>query len=294
MNTNRRITRRRARALLEQPAQAGNDTLARLMAAVTASGTADAEREGAALAMFRMASPANPPTARRPSMLKSVLAKLAAAKILASAAVAAAATGGIALAANGQLPLPFGSDAPAAPTSSTSALSSAAPTGSNDLSSAVPTDSPKPSLDETSAIPSPSATPSPSLIGLCNAYKSGVEASHGEALKNPAFSVLIQAAAGADNVGDYCDTVLATRPGNHNKPSTEPGDNHGESSDLPGKPSDLPEPSDVPGEPSSLPAKPSEIPGQGHGHGDQVPELPDGSASFSASASASAGASMNP
>jgi hypothetical protein len=292
MNTNRRITRRRARALLEQPARAGDDTLARLMAAATASGTADAEREGAALAMFRMAAPANPPTARRPSMLKSLLANAAAAKVLASAAVAAAATGGVALAANGSLPLSFGSDNPAVstPSASESALSSALPTDSSGTS-ALPTDSPLPSLSD---VPSPSSTPSPSLCGLCNAYRSGVATSHGAALKNPAFSVLIQAAAGEDNVGDYCEKVLAARPGNHDlpgKPSDLPGN---DDSDLPGKPSELPgKPSELPGKPSELPGKPSDNPGEGHGRGDRLPELPDDSVSFSASASASAGASVN-
>jgi hypothetical protein len=274
--------------LLEHPSQAGDDALARLMVAASATTATDTEREQAALVAFRAAAPVRlSPTARRPSMLKSLLANAAAAKILASAAVAAAATGGVALAANGSLPLSFGSDTPATATAAASGsatMTTTPPTESSDeSSSSVAEDSPAPT--ESTDVPSPSAMPSPSLIGLCNAYRSGVATSNGAALKNPAFSVLIQAAAGEDNVGDFCQKLLATRPGNHGKPG-----------DLPGKPSDLPgKPSERPGEPGQLPGDddgdlpgnpgngstdhptgpPSSNPGKGNGRGVQLPGLQD-------------------
>lgn len=224
-------------------------------------------------------------------MLKSALAKLAAAKILTSAAVAAAATGGVALAAaNGQFPLSIGSDAPvtAAPSASGSAQAGAVPADGAD-SDATPSDSPSSTPSDASssdATASPSATPSPSLLGLCNAYTAGVATSNGAALKNPAFTVLIQAAAGEQNVGDYCATLLATRPGNH----SAPGDDNGQPASLPSTArTDHPS-----GPPSELPGNgrtdhPSGPPTDHPGKQRQLPEVPVG-----ATASASVSVGVNP
>ncbi len=63
-------------------------------------------------------------------------------------------------------------------------------------------------------------TPSPSLVGLCQAYNSGVAKSKGKALDNPAFTVLITAAGGQDQVDAYCLTVLAGHPSG--PPATRP------------------------------------------------------------------------
>ncbi len=53
-----------------------------------------------------------------------------------------------------------------------------------------------------------SAAPEPSLVGLCHAFPA-VANSHGRALDNPAFTTLITAAGGADNVAAYCQVLLA-------------------------------------------------------------------------------------
>jgi hypothetical protein len=55
-------------------------------------------------------------------------------------------------------------------------------------------------------------SPSPSLVGLCTAYQADVADSPGKALDNPAFTALITAAGGKDNVIAYCTAIL---PGPH-------------------------------------------------------------------------------
>jgi hypothetical protein len=68
------------------------------------------------------------------------------------------------------------------------------------------------------------AAPSPSLVGLCRAYAAGVHDNPGKALDNPAFGVLITAADGKDNVGDYCTDLLKDQPatGSNAKPDDVP------------------------------------------------------------------------
>jgi hypothetical protein len=241
MSTNRitRLTRRRARALLDQPLGGGvaDGALGRVLAAAGTTPAADAtDAELSAVMHFRAVTPALRSTARRPSMIKSLLTKLVATKLVAGAAVAAAATGGMALAAaDGQFSTTTQLAAPALSTdasSSSDAPSSDAPTSStppaDDTStgatdSTSPTDSASPTdpasptdgtTDSTAPDPSTSPTssdgPHPSLHGLCVAFNAGVSASHGKALRNPAFTVLITAAGGLDSVGSYCATVLGS------------------------------------------------------------------------------------
>lgn len=82
----------------------------------------------------------------------------------------------------------------------------------------------------------PSASPSPSLRGLCRAYTARVGNNPGKALDNPAFSALIGAAGGRDNVAAYCTSLLASKPGNGHT-SHGHGQQLGKSADHPtGKP----------------------------------------------------------
>lgn len=187
----------------------------------------------AALAAFREARLTPVPQPRRPSMLKTTLAKFITVKVLAVAATVTAA-GGVALAAGtGTLPGPLqktAHDVLGAPAATSS------PKGGKPTAGPTSTPSAKPS--KPSAKPSANAaSPSPSLVGLCRAYAAGVSDNPGAALENPAFTVLITAAGGKDKVKGYCATVLADPPGNKptagptttpdakpgNRPSEQPG-----------------------------------------------------------------------
>lgn len=166
----------------------------------------------AALTAFSTARPD-----RRRSPVKSLLATLLAAKALAVTA-AAASVGGIALAAStGSLPAP-------------------AQNAAHDLvgapAAAKHVDKVREVKTTDDATPHPNATPSPSLMGLCQAYTSGVADSKGKALDNPAFTVLITAAGNESAVPAYCTALLATKhtgkpsahptPGQSHKPATHP------------------------------------------------------------------------
>ena len=97
----------------------------------------------------------------------------------------------------------------------------------------------------------PQATPSPSLRGLCTAYQAGATANNGKALSNPAFSSLVAAAGGKDEVAAYC-TKLVGAPPTHpaGKPSSVPS----------GKPTAVPSVA-----PTAHPTgKPTALPTTGH------------------------------
>jgi hypothetical protein len=208
-------------------------------------------------------------------MLKTALAQLVAAKFFATAALAAAATGGIALAAaTNSLPTPlqhaahnaFG--APNVHASGHAVIPTLPAAATHRSSGAAGTDSSSDAGTSSSDAPSASA-PSPSLVGLCHAYEAGVSTSNGKALDNPAFTVLITAAGGRDNVAAYCATVLPSdTPSANGSPTTHPdhptggptalpSQAHGQPTSLPahstGKPSDLP--SHPSGPPTSVPAR---------------------------------------
>jgi hypothetical protein len=129
-------------------------------------------------------------------MLKIALAKLLTVKAAAATTTIIAATGvgGVALAAStGVLPNPL-VDTPATPSATHAPATPGSPTAT--------TPHPAGAGDA-------SASPSPSLLGLCQAYTAGAAANPGKALDNPAFTVLINAAGGADHVTEYCDTLTA-------------------------------------------------------------------------------------
>jgi len=181
----------------------GHEAFDRVLAAATAPARPEElTGEPATLAAFRAAHLVPAPRPWRPSMMKSAALKvftLKAAIVLAGAA----ATGGIALAAsNGAVPSPF---TPKAPSISTDPSESGQLKGG----SKGGTPSAKPSPDK-SRDAGDKGSPSPSLVGLCRAYFAGNKAERGKALENPAFSALIDAAGGTDNVETFCDTFLAS------------------------------------------------------------------------------------
>jgi hypothetical protein len=118
-------------------------------------------------------------------MMKTALLKLLSLKAAAIAALAVGA-GGVALAAsNGALPGPFGGH--------TSSTASPGPGGSQGPDNGHG-----------------NAAPSPSMVGLCQAFRAGAGSEHGKALDSPAFQALITAAGGKDKVDAFCSDILGT------------------------------------------------------------------------------------
>ncbi|WP_018786502.1 hypothetical protein [Micromonospora sp. CNB394] len=150
--------------------------LVAVLAAVRAvAGTGELVGEAAAVAAFREAQ-----RARRRRRVRFGVR-------VAVAALAASLTGGVALAATGNLPH---APHPAAPP--------------------VVTASPAPSARPSPPAGSPAPrTPHPSSPpGLCVAYRAVAEPQRGRVLSTPAFSDLVAAAGGHDRVPDYCAGLL--------------------------------------------------------------------------------------
>jgi len=232
----RRPDRRTAEQLLDGAPAAGGHPLNALLAAVAAPAR-DSELAGehAAVAAFRAARLTSAAQPRRP-----LLAKLLSAKLAAVVAVLAVAIGGVATAAViGYLPGPLGGNSHVAPPSRTSD-----PT----TSAAIPPLTTHPTTTTTTAengdnnaAGASSGTPSPSMTGLCKAFTAGAGSDHGKALDNPAFSALITAAGGRDNVDAYCADLLvgqqkkssATPPTTTTKEKDHGGQGHGPPSTHP-------------------------------------------------------------
>jgi hypothetical protein len=216
-----RISRAEAEELLATGVGGPEALTALLFTATPPPAGGEVVGERAALVEFRAARLATVPSPRRHALLKTVVANLAAAKVALSAAAAAAATGGIALAAaTGNLP-----STAQGPQHANPAAPVAAATVSVTASEAAPSESDEPSspVGESAA---GSAAPSPSLSGLCKAFRAGAADNPGKALQNPAFSVLVAAAGGTNNVAGWCENLVGAAashgPGSH--PTGAPAD----------------------------------------------------------------------
>ncbi|MDG4750485.1 hypothetical protein O7630_06025 [Micromonospora sp. WMMD718] len=154
--------------------------LAAVLDAVRAApGTGELDGEAAAVAAFRAARWMRRRRGARFGVRVAV------------AALAASLTGGVALAATGNLPR---AARPAAPP----------------VVTAPPAPSARPSPPAGSPAP---RTPHPSSPpGLCVAYRAVAEPERGRALATPAFSGLVAAAGGHDRVPDYCAGLLGDDP----------------------------------------------------------------------------------
>lgn len=171
--------------------------LVALLAAVRAgAGTGELDGEAAAVAAFR-----DTRRARRRRRVRIGVRT-------AVAALAASLTGGVALAATGNLPHP---PHPAAPP--------------------VVTAPPAPSARPSPPVGSPAPrTPHPSSPpGRCLAYRAVAEPQRGRALATPAFSDLVAAAGGHDRVPDYCAGLL----GDHDPPGKSDGTRRGGRTERP-------------------------------------------------------------
>jgi hypothetical protein len=247
MSTHRdpRVNRETAENLLGG-VPGGPESLSRVLAAAAAPAAPhELAGEQVVLAEFRAARlhPISPP--RRPSMLKTTVAKLLAAKLLTATAVATAATGGVAFAAaTNSLPEPVQGAAH-------NVFNAPAPRhhGKPDP---LPGRGNQPGAKSSDA---PNGTPSPSLRGLCTAFQAGATSNDGKALTNPAFTALVTAAGGTSKLAAYCTTLIGA-PSAHptGKPSTHPS---GKPSTHPtGKPTTVPTAGHPTGQPTSAPAGP--------------------------------------
>jgi hypothetical protein len=164
-----------------------------------------------ALAAFQAARLQPSPEQRRPSMTKNWLTKLLTAKVAALAAATVAS--GVAIAAGtGALPGPA-TDTP------TKTPTAPAPDTGRPLGTMHATG--RPSTTPSHPTPAGAASlPPTALVGLCHAYLAGAGHAHGKALDSPAFTALITAAGGRDNVDGYCTALLATPAGSA---ATHPG-----------------------------------------------------------------------
>ena len=245
-----RRTRAHLDDVLDGRAPAG-DPLVDLVAAVRAPAhRAELTGLDAALAAFVSASSVAPSPEEKTPMLKSVAGRLLALKVLAAVAGTAAA-GGVAYAAvNGNLEhSPNGNSAAVAGKSAgaPSRNDESSSTGSDDSSSASGTASqPSESASGTeSGSEGPKGTPSPSLQGLCTAWLAHPR-DIAKVSGNPAFSVLITAAGGADAVNAYCTSLLATAHPSHPAHPTQAQNT---------KPKPSQASTHATGKPSSMPAK---------------------------------------
>ncbi|MEV6919810.1 hypothetical protein AB0M83_32960 [Amycolatopsis sp. NPDC051106] len=201
----RRIDRHTAEQVLRGARVDAPDALTGLLAAAAApprDGELGGER--AAVTAFREAARhAHARRPRSPSMIKSRWAKLLTAKV-AAAVGAVFVLGGVATAAvTGALPLPAGGSAPAPSTSRP------AP------SAAVPPATPATTWTRDESGPAHPPAPSPSLVGLCHAYRAGDKAEHGKALESPAFTALVTAAGDKSKVDGYCESLVEASPPPH-------------------------------------------------------------------------------
>jgi hypothetical protein len=210
-NRTRRFNRRTAEHLLRGAAAGrgveGTAAVTSLLGAAAAPARDD-ELAGqpAALAAFRAARLGPVPQPRRRSVIKSALAQSLTTKI-AAFAVAAVAFGGVATAAvTGHLSPHTGPTTPVPPTSSHAAAPVQLSTSDN--------------AERATAGGGP-AVPAPDLTGLCHAYTAGAGSDHGKALDNPAFTALITAAGGRDNVAAFCAGLLPSASGKPSGPPTQ-------------------------------------------------------------------------
>ncbi len=217
----------------------GSDPLAELLAAQAA-----AAREDQRVEVVRGAHRSPGRATRKRSIVAVAIARLATAK----AAVALIAVGGGAALAAGTGHMPglgsLGNDHGARlPAEITAGASDSSPGG--DLTSTGGSPSAWPSTSGQLSAPPPA-----NVRDLCVAIDTTPAPDRASALDDPAFTVLITAAGGKDQVAAYCAAVLASEPASS---SAHPGDPSYQPSSTP--------PSSSPTSPSSTPSPTSPPPG---------------------------------
>ena len=193
-----------------------------------------AASEHRAVASFHQARIEVPRKTGRVNIMKSAFVAAISTKIFAGAAVAVAASGGIALAASqGVL----------------TATNGAGPHTSSQIPAVAPT----------SDAPTVTPSPTPSMRGLCVAFRAGAAAHGGRGADNPAFKALVTAAGGSANVATFCASQVPSpgQPSSHasGAPTSlpAPATNHptGAPTSLPGPATNHPT-----GAPTAVPGRP--------------------------------------
>jgi hypothetical protein len=228
----RTLTRHEAARILDGRRPGSESSLAALMTAARAPGTAQELRgELRAGATFRTFGATHRGAAAGPRKA-AVAARTGRFAAVVTAATLALGGGGIALAASeGAIHVPFtghdnrSDNAPAAPATSNPGLAhTTAPRGPK---------KPKPSSTSSNGA---NPTPAPSLRGLCRAYQAG--ASQDGTKSNPAFKALYAAAGGVDKVAAFCDDLIGVSP----KPTSQAHPTQAATPTHPAKPTKKPHP----------------------------------------------------
>jgi hypothetical protein len=243
------LSRRQAEALVDHAADrafARDDASAPLrgllVAAAAATTSIETAREAAALDAFRAR---NGPVAGHPAgtvepgqSRRVTVVAFFTSRAIALLTAGAVVTGGVAYAAStGHLPGSSSHPGAPVPTSVSAGppyggSSSSARSSTAGLPSSTPAEPTVASVATSTATVGANATTptaNPSLVGLCNAYESGVAASSGKALSNPAFTALVAAAGGVAGVDSYCANLgVTSKPApaatsTHGPPATPPG-----------------------------------------------------------------------
>jgi hypothetical protein len=157
--------------------------------------------------------------------------------LAAAALVGALVTGGVAVAATGNLPGPVrdvarnildtaGGVGPGTPTMPAPAPTSRASTpGSVQAGQST---RPTGATGSGPATTGAAAAPNPNLEGLCQAYFSSKGAEQGKKLDSAAFEALVRAAGGKEKVPDYCQTLLPEDKRDKEKKQPAPPDDPGQ------------------------------------------------------------------
>jgi hypothetical protein len=198
---------------------AGFTDLSRLLAAASAPARpSELAGETEALVAFRYAALGASGGQRRRPAAKPMWARLASVKV-AAIAVALAGTGVALAAGTGVLPTPFTADPPTAAPDHTSSRPGGNPSGDNQPTTTGALGGP----GGVTTGPVPPTTPDPALVGQCRAYRAQVKTNPENALDNPTFARLVDAAGGRDKVDGFCDQVLGDKTAKPTRSPREPG-----------------------------------------------------------------------
>lgn len=194
----RRLTRREAEQLLSDPASSRHALGPLLDAARSSQARSDAAREDAAAAAFVVAQ------VRRATTSAGRTRRPVARGLAAAGLALTVATGGVALAATGNLPdVPLLRDLPTLPDQASDRAAGTTTRPSSPATSSSGTETPG-TEEPTDAPESSTPSPSPSLRGLCRAYQARDRTTTGKSLDSAAFRALATAAGGRKAIAGFC------------------------------------------------------------------------------------------
>lgn len=240
-NPDRRLSRRDAERLLDDPASHDSALGSALSAARSPARPGELRREELAVASFRRAGLVPPTTTSAHVASRPAARRTAARAVVATGAVVALTSGGFALASSTHLPLLPDRASDRATESVTGTPSpSEASESSEDTETTGATESESTEAEGPTTGP---ASPTPDLEGLCKAFQATDRSVNGSSLDSAAFRALATAAGGADRVTTYCVDLIG-EPRRTGRPTTLPTPTSKASPT--GKPSAVPSPTSKP------------------------------------------------